>query len=358
MDDKLFYFMRKIPVNLLRYLPKFLSKDKTFKNVEDTLSWEHENYRLKLVDIAKQFFLETSTWGLSDWERFLAITPSENDSFEHRKAVCRVKLRGAGTMTVENTKRLMREFMTAGEPDIVELGDNEIELILDNGVYDWQGLFQALFEYLPAHLAFSINFKIHNEDELFIGIPTADIDEQFIEGAAVPNLSDEITIGIVIQDCGVDTIDYDAGIFELENNLVSGIIFQDLEEIKIAADTTGFDYDSEFAKLLWEKWLKWKHNPLVKIYSHNFDDDDEEIDPDEPETFPLGDFLRLYWQFPYTNRLRTMTFLNPRENIRGNQINAISLYSRANEIVMNSRGKISTGIIRALYITKTEEKIL
>ena len=67
------YFMRKNPVNLLRYLPPFLSKSTEFKDVEDVLSLEHENYRLKLIEIAQQFFLETSTWGLADWETKLLI---------------------------------------------------------------------------------------------------------------------------------------------------------------------------------------------------------------------------------------------------------------------------------------------
>ena len=87
MGKATFEFMRKVPVNLLRYLPKFLSKDETFKNVEDTLSWKHERYRLKLIDTARQFFLETATWGLSDWEKFLGITPKEGATFDARKAL-------------------------------------------------------------------------------------------------------------------------------------------------------------------------------------------------------------------------------------------------------------------------------
>ena len=113
-----FEFMRKNGVDLMRYLPRFLSNSGTFKNTQDTLSREHESYRLKLADIAKQFWLETATWSLPDWEKFLGIVPREGQSFELRKSVCRVKLRGLETMTVANTIRLMEEFMTSGFADV------------------------------------------------------------------------------------------------------------------------------------------------------------------------------------------------------------------------------------------------
>lgn len=359
MRDDLFYFMRKNPVDLLRYLPKFLSKDTTFKNVQDTLSWEHEQYRLKLVDIARQFFLETSTWGLSDWERFLGITPDETATLDERKALARVKLRGADTMTIENTLKLMREFMSSGDPGVEELGDNEIKLILDNGVYRWKELFQALFEYLPAHLTFSMEFELHQENNLWLGMPTADIEELILDGAGLENVDNQLATGIVLKDCGVDVIAYDSSDVDFTNALNYGFIQREWEQIEIAAENLNDDFDAEFEKLLWEKYLKWKHNPLIKIYHHHFtDDDDIEIDPDEPEIFPLGNFLRLYFHFPYTRRLRYLTIMQPRDNITPNDIKSLSLYSAANEILRNSRGWGTDGIVRALLINKTEEKIL
>ena len=357
-DTSLFYFMRKDPVRLLRYLPNFLSSGTTFKNAQDTLSWEHEQYRLKLVEIARQFFLETCNEnGLADWERFLNLVPDETATFDERKAVARVKLRGADTMTIENTLKLMREFMTSGTPGIEELGENEIRLILDNGVYRWKELFQALFEYLPAHLAFSLDFELHQENNLWLGFPTADIEEIVLDGANLENVDNQLSTGIVIQDCGVDVITYDSSDVNFENALNYGFIQRDWERIEIAAEVDD-DFDSEFEKLLWEKWLKWKHNPLVEIYNHHFDDDDGEIDPDEPEIFPLGNFLRLYWKFPYTRRLRYVTIANPRENIMADDIKSLSLFGAANEVLKNSRGWSTDGIVRALIVNKTEEKIL
>lgn len=359
-EEDLFYFMRKIPVNLLRYLPKFLAKDPTFKNLEDTLSWEHEQYRLKLVDIAKQFFLETSTWGLSDWENFLGITPNSEQSFELRKAVARVKLRGADTMTVENTKRLMREFMTEGEPLIEELGDFEIRVGLDNAVYSWKELFQALLEYLPAHLDFSIKFQDHRELDIFFGLAEVFAGEEIVENATPYDEQHGIFINMSLQDILHEEVlnDFSTVANNLNSLAVSTVILDnDYEEI-LAEQINDTD-DWEFEFWLRERWRKWWKNPLVKQYSHHFDDDDGEIEPDDPEeTFPAGSFLRIYFKFPYTQKLRYLTLTEPREGIEGAEINALGLFSAANGILLNGRRQPTTGITRALYVTKTTQKIL
>ena len=48
-----FHFLRLEKVNLMRYLPRFLAGDMSFKDVQDKLSAEHERYRLFLPEIAK-----------------------------------------------------------------------------------------------------------------------------------------------------------------------------------------------------------------------------------------------------------------------------------------------------------------
>ena len=42
-------FLRNTPVDVLRYLPDFLAEDKSFKHVQDGLSKEHEQLRLRLT---------------------------------------------------------------------------------------------------------------------------------------------------------------------------------------------------------------------------------------------------------------------------------------------------------------------
>ena len=357
MEDT-FYFMRKQPVDLMRYLPKFLSKSPTFKNTQDTLSWEHERYRLKLVDTARQFFLETATWGLSDWEKFLGITPREGATFDARKAVCRVKLRGLETMTPANTVRLIEEFMTRGHAEVEELGDNRIKLILDNGVYYWNELFKALWEFLPAHLEWSLEFDTELEHDIFIGNVHNYAGEKTIGNAQLENVKNEISVGNIVQTAGNKTIGLNRDTATPVNNIRVGCIMSKGGYIEIKADDDDTDdFDTDFEKLLWERWREWKRNPLVKIYSHHFDIDEGEIDPDEPEIFPDGNFLRLYYKFPDTKRVRYTTLPNPKKNLTGSEINAVGNYAAANELILNWRGDATTGIKRALLIERTIEKI-
>ena len=58
MRSDTFNFMRDSPVDLFRYLPVFLSKDENFESVQEALNREHEEYRLKVIDIAKQFLIK------------------------------------------------------------------------------------------------------------------------------------------------------------------------------------------------------------------------------------------------------------------------------------------------------------
>ena len=355
-----FYFMRKQPVDLLRYLPKFLSKSPTFKNTQDSLSWEHEHYRLKLVDTARQFFLETATWGLSDWEKFLGITPVEGSSFEARKAVCRVKLRGLETMTPANTVRLMEEFFTSGHAEVEELGDNEIKLILDNGVFYWNELFKALWEFLPAHLVWSLEFNRHFEHDWYIGGVNNYAGDKLIDDAALDDTKTKIYVGGVNLNGGDKTIGINFDVATPINDIRVGchLSLGGYLEIKADDDDTD-DYDGDWFKIIWENWLKWKHNPLIKIYNHHFDIDEGEIDPDdpEPEIFPDGNFLRLYFKFPNTKRIRYTTLYNPKKELAGREINLVGNYAAANKLILNWRGDATTGITRALLIERTIEKI-
>ena len=364
MRGDTFYFMRKNPVDLLRYLPQFLSKDTIFKNAEDTLSWEHENYRLKLVDIARQFFLETSTWGLADWEKFLGIIPKESQSFELRKAVARQKLRGADTMTVANTIRLMENFMVAGSAGVEELGDNEIRLILENGTYHWKELFQALFDYLPAQLEFSLKFYNHYENQLFVGIPVANVVQDVIDGAKIDSQKVNLYVAEKTLDVSKTTIDCDSSDYsKLENRLsvVNRLEIGGYTEIAadIPADSENWEFE---AWLLWI-YQKWRNNPVIKPHNPTYDDGDDEgeYDPDDPhwqENFPFGrDFLRLYWEFP-DKRIRFMTLKNPRKNVTGSEINSVGEYAVQNKALLNSNGYTPTKISRALYITQKKINLL
>ena len=164
MRSDTFIFMRASPVDLLRYLPRFLARDKTFKDIQDTLSREHENLRLKLIDVAKQFFVETATWGLKDWEDFLAITPAKDSDLELRRANVAAKLLGQSTMTIENTNNLINQYTSQGLSYIVETTGqpNVVRIEIPDVFVYFHEMRKMLWEMLPAHLWDKYLFRVED----------------------------------------------------------------------------------------------------------------------------------------------------------------------------------------------------
>ena len=128
LRNYLFHFLRsvdyKTDVNF--YLPKFLANDPAFAETQRTLSWEHEQYRLKLIDFAKQFHPQTATWGLKVWEEELGLSTDSSVDMELRRAKVMAKLLGASPMTVENTNKLVNLFTDDGKAYVDELPEDGV----------------------------------------------------------------------------------------------------------------------------------------------------------------------------------------------------------------------------------------
>lgn len=105
-----FELLRTTPVNVLRYLPAFLPKDPVFKLQQDTLSWEHEKTRLEIIDITKQLFVSSATWGLEDWERIYKLSHGTDDTYDYRRNKLLEKIRGARTSTVEAMNQIVQTY--------------------------------------------------------------------------------------------------------------------------------------------------------------------------------------------------------------------------------------------------------
>ena len=69
-------FIRNNPVNIGKYLPVFIQDDKELAGVLQTESAEHNAQRLQLQNILDQFFVDSATWGLSEYEQILDIVPA------------------------------------------------------------------------------------------------------------------------------------------------------------------------------------------------------------------------------------------------------------------------------------------
>ncbi len=104
------FLLRRTPVKTLKHLPKFLPIDDDFKNTELISDDEHEKLRLAVLDVKNQLFVETATWGLSDWERVLGISVKENAGIEDRRIQILLKLQGLNTVSETFMNNLINMF--------------------------------------------------------------------------------------------------------------------------------------------------------------------------------------------------------------------------------------------------------
>ncbi len=162
-----FYFLRLDSVDVMRYLPLFLQDERL---VQDALSKEHENLRLRIADVARQFFIETATWGLVEWERIYAVNPPAGADYALRRALVKVKMMGTGVMTVEAIKHLANSFLDKQDADIDELPEpGTFYLITHSSMEYLNELIRALAEMSPAHLVFGFRFIRSVDTTIFYG---------------------------------------------------------------------------------------------------------------------------------------------------------------------------------------------
>lgn len=155
----IFNLLRTYKVDVLRYLPKFLSQDSTFKGTQDSLSEEHEKQRLLIIDICKQLFVESATWGLDDWERVYGLH-NKHLSVDQRRNLLLVKMRGTQTITENKLQEIVNLVYPSKNAIVKEnTGPNVFKVIVDT--IDALDEVRRIVEiYKPAHLSYLISHSL------------------------------------------------------------------------------------------------------------------------------------------------------------------------------------------------------
>lgn len=160
-----FHFLRLEKVNVMRYLPKFLAGDMSFKDVQDTLSAEHERYRLFLPEITKQFFIETAMWGLPSWEAVYQTNPPYDASIELRRTLVKAKMLGRQSATKRRIERLLNTFTKGGDAYVEEdVAPGSFRLHFPSIILWQEQLEEALEAAVPAHLLYDLHFEKDKAD--------------------------------------------------------------------------------------------------------------------------------------------------------------------------------------------------
>lgn len=166
---KLMELLRHYEVDLMRYLPKFLANDPTFLGTQNTLSAEHEAYRLKLIDIMKQFFVETVTWGIDDWEELYGVIPDPDDTLKMRRERVARKMRGVGTVTVEVMNTLINSVVPSKDAVFRDnVADGVVRVDMETTIY-LDKVREIVDFYKPAHLTCMIAIVVKRKFKFYIG---------------------------------------------------------------------------------------------------------------------------------------------------------------------------------------------
>lgn len=153
-------FIREEDVNLAEYLPVFVTQDKEINDLLSIESEEHDRQRKLLLDILRQFFIHSATWGLDSWEKALSIYSKPNESFELRRAKIYAKLQFKQISTVKFLRQLASKFFPVqADVKIKEVNTKNLFYLIANYTAlgnDYFALREAIEIYKPAHLAMII----------------------------------------------------------------------------------------------------------------------------------------------------------------------------------------------------------
>jgi len=147
--------------NLMKYLPIYYQNSSTTKEIQDAIAREFGVLNYNIIDLEKQFFIDSATWGLSIYEKELDLQTNLSLSYEERREIIKAKLRGYGTATKEMIKNTAEAF-SGGEVDVIEYPEEYKFVIKFIGVKGIPRNMQAFINMLetikPAHLAYEFKY--------------------------------------------------------------------------------------------------------------------------------------------------------------------------------------------------------
>lgn len=150
--------MQKLKQQLYDLLPRYYDESPEVDAIMHANAIELDATRSKARDLLEQLFVRTATWGLSEWERVLALPPAPRADLEFRRQRILAKLAGNAPATVEYLTELVNVYVPSRDTRIIEHNTNysfEAEIPLESAI-DTEQIRQAVEEVKPAHLAFNL----------------------------------------------------------------------------------------------------------------------------------------------------------------------------------------------------------
>lgn len=147
-------WMRNDKVDILKYLPPFLGKDKSFKAANNADSTEHDAIRADLQDLLDQLYVVTATWGIEKWEELVDIAPQDGTDIAARRAAVLLKLKMPPGVTVTFLEKLINQYIANKSGTVTDhpetySADFDIPLLDKENL---AGLTRDVRVYIPAHI--------------------------------------------------------------------------------------------------------------------------------------------------------------------------------------------------------------
>lgn len=182
---------RNYLVDLLRYMPEHLTKDREIVTLLLVESAEHNLQEDILREIFQQFFVETATWGLAKYENDYGLVANPGDTYQQRRNRIYLKLQSKQTSTKKFMTKLSARYYPPGTNVKITEHNNEyyFDIKGDKLPLDIDGLFDALEMYKPAHLGLYMTFELTKQTKLYMGGMLTDINISGIDMAPLPDLA-------------------------------------------------------------------------------------------------------------------------------------------------------------------------
>ena len=154
-------------MSLINKLPSFYENDIT-KSIQNSLDIESNSVNENLEILLDQFFVNSATYGLDNWESMLGISKNNFDYVTRRENI-KAKMRSRGTTSIEVIKNICEAYSNG----IVEINVNhsdysfEISFISTIGVpLSFEEMDRVVNEIKPCHLAHSYKFNYNTHSDI------------------------------------------------------------------------------------------------------------------------------------------------------------------------------------------------
>ena len=154
-------------MSLINKLPSFYENDIT-KSIQNSLDIESNSVNENLEILLDQFFVNSATYGLDNWESMLGISKNTFD-IQTRRENIKAKMRSRGASSIEVIKNICEAYSNG----IVEINVDysnysfEISFISTIGVpLSFEELDRVVNEIKPCHLAHSYKFNYNTHTDL------------------------------------------------------------------------------------------------------------------------------------------------------------------------------------------------